>query len=284
MVGHFLACICAVERPTGSTKCVRKQATFRVGRRNRKTQVWDFAKYSGCPWGLSHYFEREYVLNECDASGNLTLKIDLQVDILAIKSAWKPKANLKGTLKKLYTSKKGTDFTFVVDGVEIPAHKTILAMLQSELQSLIENSSDAQVYIEGADPRLFETMIRFHYTQDLPSDFKDKQDAVNLLKLADKYGVVNLKMLLEARIVESKVVLSPESCVNILLLSESHNCALLREAAMSMLVGNMQHIIETGGLGELAHSPDLMKDVMIYQANQYHDTPFCGQTWSVGPS
>ena len=246
---------------------IHAKATFHVGQSSSAMKTRNFCR-SSRSWGKPSLWTREHVLSECDDDGTLIITVDVQVDVQALK-CWKPTGDVKARLTKLYESKAGADVTYNLSGIKIVAHKCILGMQESNLLTLVDDSSptDSEVTIDGADPALFQTMIRFHYTEELPPDFDDCKDAINLLKLADKYGVVNLKMLIEARIVENSALLSVESCVDLLLLSESHNCALLREASMNVLVENMQHIISSGGLAELAQSPSLMQEVVIFQAN-----------------
>ena len=96
-------------------------------------------------------------------------------------------------------------------------------------------------------------------------DFDDNKHALHLLKLADKYGVVSLKMLMEARIVESNMI-TADSCLRFLMISEGYTCALLYEASLKMVVDNILPIMASGGFDDLAMCPSLTRDVILCQA------------------
>lgn len=204
-------------------------------------------------------------MHECDDNRTLVVKVDVQVDVQAIKH-WRPPSNLVGSLTKLYQSKEGADVCFNVNGARIVAHKCILSMQNSNLAELAVESG-TEIPLTDMDPDLFETMILFHYTEEIPSNF-NVENAVDLLKLADKYGVVNLKMTMEAIIVESKTLLSQESCIELLLLADTHNCALLREAAVGMVVSHMPQIMESKEWEAVLREPTLVHDIMLCQVSR----------------
>ena len=83
-------------------------------------------------------------------------------------------------------------------------------MENTHLVDLAEDR-DTEIPIDDENPDLFETMIAFHYTDQVPRDLNTQKYAVDLLKLADKYGISKLKM----HIVEE--LLSAESCLELLL-------------------------------------------------------------------
>ena len=78
-----------------------------------------------------------------------------------------------------------------------------------------------------------------------------------MLNLADKFGVVKLNMLMEAMIVESLILLSKESCLGLLLVADSFNCALLRESSIDMVIHHMPEIMESENWKDVVQSPEL---------------------------
>lgn len=110
-------------------------------------------------------------------------------------------------------------------------------------------------------------MVLFHYIEEVPSDF-DMEKAVELLKLADKFGFVNLKILMEAMIVESPTLLSKDSCLGLLLVAEAHNCALLREASMSVAIEHIPELMASENWKDVVQSPDLLQEMLLYQAQR----------------
>jgi hypothetical protein len=75
------------------------------------------------------------------------------------------------------------------------------------------------------------------------SDDDMKSHAEEIIEAADKYGVVNLKLEAEARLVEG-TTFTIENVKELLIYAESKNCALLKEAAMDYVVTNKADVIK----------------------------------------
>ena len=183
-------------------------------------------------WGWPKFAVREDILKRCDARGRLTIKVDLRVAV----AKWNPPLKLRESLLSFYKSGEDSDITFCLDGKRsFEAHKLVLKSQGQVLVGMVsEVDPNEPIPLTGIDPDLFETLLLFHYTEKVPDDFDYKSNALELLKLADKFGVINLKLLLENAIVEKLV--SKESAVDLFQFAKAFNCALLLETCVERIL------------------------------------------------
>eukprot|EP00977_Amphora_coffeiformis_P017269 scaffold5535_cov180-Amphora_coffeaeformis.AAC.8 len=83
---------------------------------------------------------------------------------------------------------------------------------------------------------------------------------VELLKVAYRFGCVELKMHLEAELVDSDV-LTVETAAEYLASADAHSCALLKEATMGIVLTKPAEVIKTQGWDTLRESATLLAEV-----------------------
>jgi hypothetical protein len=84
------------------------------------------------------------------------------------------------------------------------------------------------------DVEIFRTMVRYIYTEEWPTMTKlDFKAAKALLITANRFGCSRLKLYVESVLVDK--FLNEHNAADLLLLGDSHHCALLKEAAMKLL-------------------------------------------------
>lgn len=176
---------------------------------------------------------------------------------------WESKSEYKVEQLKLYEEQKGVGVVFVAGQHTVGVHSHVLKVHGSHLGDLEKNSDGSvnEVPAGGEDFRLVEIFTRYLYMESLLEEFNYYMDAVFLLKSADKYGVVRMKMLLEARVVGAKDTVTADSAVEMRVDAESFNCALLREAAVEKLVSGMTEVEEEKWYDLLPY-PDLITEAI----------------------
>ena len=227
----------------------------------KSTEIRTYSK-NATNYGFHQLCSRDKVLRACNANnGSLVIKVDLEVEVQGI---GKPKSVLKDNLLGLYDSKKATDVTFLIGDCRLEAHRAVMLAHKSHLASLLEDilEDHVEMPMDGEDPELFEALIRFHYTETLPSGLENSTKAIPLLKLADKYDCQDLKILLENHIATSPTIITATSAIEILLFADSHNCTALRSATMSFLMDNLPEIMELRDWEKVLDSPTLLRQVM----------------------
>jgi speckle-type POZ protein len=120
-----------------------------------------------------------------------------------------------------------------------------VANCSSIFAELCESNSDNRttpIQIDDIAPDVFHLLLFYMYGGKV-SDDDMKSHAKELVNAADRYGVTSLKLEAEASIVEDTNI-TMDNVMELLLYSDSKNCALLKETAMDFLVENKADVIE----------------------------------------
>ena len=140
--------------------------------------------------------------------------------------------------EKVYTNMERADFTFVVDGVEIPCHKHILAAASPVLRAMVENQHkeaiESKANIELSE-KVGRACLRFIYTGKLDENLL-KELAPAFLELGEMYDLQELKNAAEKELL---MQLKKRTMVKLLLLGETFRAEQLFEAALKMTKNNI---------------------------------------------
>ena len=148
------------------------------------------------------------------------------------------KSNHRSDLLKLFESAKYSDVTFLVGEERILAHKAIVTTRSSYFDSMFDanmkESASNEVRVTDADPKVFAALIRFLYSGLPPK--KLSEYPMELLVLADKYGLTDLKNVCEGWLCTNICL---NNAVESLLLAEKHHCLQLQCRARVFLQTHM---------------------------------------------
>merc|ERR1712168_1010014 len=136
---------------------------------------------------------------------------------------------LQSDLIHMFESAKFTDVTFLVQGEEIAAHKSVLASRSAYFEKMfdakMQESATNRVEVTDVQPTTFKAVLRFLYGGVMEE--KEFESLAELIVAAEKYGMDDLKSVCESAI---RTRLQFENIVDALLLADMHNCAsLLRD-------------------------------------------------------
>ena len=142
---------------------------------------------------------------------------------------------LVNQLGGLFIGMQFSDVTFYIGDREFPAHKAILVTRSKVFASMFEYETKEnltnQIEIEDIEPQVFQELLRFIYTGQVPLYMGTI--AAALLIAADKYLLDGLKMICENYLLR---YISPENCVVLLLNGDLENpTERLKEAAKYFL-------------------------------------------------
>ena len=163
------------------------------------------------------------------------------------------------TIQEAFLDVKYSDIVFEVGGdqrkdnamkvtktmpVTFPAHRVIVSNSSSVFADLCESHGDGTTPIEINDvtPDVFRLLLSYMYGGKVPHDDM-KSHVWDIIKAADKYGVINLKLEAEAYVVKG-ITFTIENVKELLIYAESNNLALLKEVAMDYIVENKANVIE----------------------------------------
>ena len=213
--------------------------------------------------GWDELFQRSAIVSShLDANGTLTITVDLQI-YKERTPVWRPQNIMQQKLVQFFRDKEGKDVTFLIGDNVVKAHKWLVSINCPTLHDLVAESDDSVLQIDNANPDLFAILIRFMYFNDLPTEppFDIKEKGLELLKLANGFDCKDLKLILEADITESNI-LTVENAADILLLADSHSFAMLKEAAMKLVVDNLSKVRGTEGWNAMEESNSLLLEVI----------------------
>ena len=119
------------------------------------------------------------------------------------------------------------------------AHRIVLTKAATQLEELCLKSNDgaSHIRIHDVSPDSFKALLLYIYGCEIPDFGKEISRTKEILEVADKYGVTNLKIESEVRYVSS-IKLNLNNIVENLLFAESKNCAFLKE----VLTCSYEHI------------------------------------------
>ena len=201
-------------------------------------------------WGYQNFLKRTDVLeNYLDKDGTLVIEVDIQI-AEERKNIWYPDPlQEEPSLVKLYHTHESTsDITFDVDGKEFHAHKSILSVRAETLFELTNDDDNGRnrdgkiLTIFSTEADIFEQILEYVYTVKTP-EIKNEGIAIKLLVAADRFGCTDLKLYIESTIVDK--FLNATNAAKWLLLSDSHSCALLKEASMRLHVSDANTVMES---------------------------------------
>lgn len=157
-----------------------------------------------------------------------------------------PPTDLADHLRHLLECTDGSDISFSVGGETFCAHRAILAARSLVFKAqLFGSMADAQmdrITLHDVQPAAFRILLRFLYTDALPSDtelVKDLESSSatdllqHLLAAADMYQLDRLKLMCAQKLWDR---VSPETVAAMLVCAEMHNCPELKKRCIDFFV------------------------------------------------
>lgn len=147
---------------------------------------------------------RDQAIAALDSTGALVVHVDIQVLQPKGQELWKPKESIQDDISWSYHASKHTDVTFCVNGDTIQARRVVITLRCPNLLELAK--PDETVKLDNVKPGVFKMMVDFMYEGSLPNMELEKK--LELVSVADRFEYTNLKLWLEADIIESNNIAS----------------------------------------------------------------------------
>lgn len=143
---------------------------------------------------------------------------------------------------KLYEKGKGCDFNLVAKGdIRIPCHRAVLIARSDYFETMLDHPTvekmNNEVILDDIDSKLLKEVIRFIYTDQVPSI---AQYSYDLLVLADRFNLPRLKMLCEDHL-GSK--LSVATVGKTLMYADMANTTKLKQACLNFAANNSEEVV-----------------------------------------
>ena len=233
-------------------------------------------------WGFTDFLKREDGLeNYLEEDGSLIIQVDLQLAEES-KRVWYPKQRQQHEdLVQFYTNSSNTsDIVFGLEDQEFHAHTLVLSLHAKTLFEVAKerNNDNTQldddhnqtviIPIQEMKEATFTKILEYIYTVNPTLELDDETAATELLLAANRFDCISLKLYVESMIVEK--FLTTANAASMLVLGDSRNCALLKEAAMT-LYGSEPHDVkarDVEGWSSVEQSPRLLKELLAYMTNK----------------
>ncbi|CAL4906005.1 unnamed protein product [Urochloa decumbens] len=223
--------------------------------------TWEDLEESGC-------LKDDTFTVQCDLTYTTDLGSPTSVALPPAATAAAPSKLHEHLADLLWKHKHGADATVDVGSeATFDAHGWVLAdrspIFKAELELLAASNSKKtaagggthrrSIVIEGVDPKVFEAVLQYMYTNALPEMMKDGDDhdamatmAEGLLAAADRFKLDGLKLTCEEAL--SKRV-DVSTAAWILAVAEQHGCKALKAACVEFLSPpeKMKAVMETEG-------------------------------------
>eukprot|EP00573_Skeletonema_grethae_P012175 CAMPEP_0201693378 /NCGR_PEP_ID=MMETSP0578-20130828/5993_1 /ASSEMBLY_ACC=CAM_ASM_000663 /TAXON_ID=267565 /ORGANISM="Skeletonema grethea, Strain CCMP 1804" /LENGTH=358 /DNA_ID=CAMNT_0048178901 /DNA_START=63 /DNA_END=1136 /DNA_ORIENTATION=- len=167
------------------------------------------------------------------------------------------------------------DVHFQLDEEVIHAHKLILKMNAPELYLLCEDADTAPIPITGISADVFRIILCYAYGGTFPkrepikASSPEKEPILKLglqiIEAADRYGMIELKILVETYLVAYRVM-RKHNVADMLLFADAKNCALLKEYAFAYAISRSRDIINSELSAKLKESNSLLQELFVAAA------------------
>ena len=166
--------------------------------------------------------------------------------------------NITENMEEVFKVAKFTDVTIDCQGKQFPCHKAILAgrspvfdaMFSPNFKEGIEN----KVEVVDVSADILEEILHFIYSGEVRD--LNKQRTKHLLIAAEKYNLVDLKLLCEESLCINMTV---ENVLDLIEIADLHDAANLRATALKFIGKNAKQVAAQKGWREKI--PDVMADI-----------------------
>ncbi|XP_037024414.1 protein maternal effect lethal 26-like [Bradysia coprophila] len=160
-------------------------------------------------------------------------------------------------ITKATSREEFSDVQFTVDGKVIVAHRIILADRSEVFRTMFmwnhNSAKTGPIAIAETTYDAFFNFINAIYYGNTPAD---PELCLEMIKLAEKYDVQDIKMEAEASVIAS---ITMQNAIDILITSKVHRADRIKKAALEFCARNNVH--EMPNSKNLANFPDLMIEV-----------------------
>lgn len=238
-------------------------------------------KYRGSMWGYKRFLKRstletsDYLKDDCLLVKCTVGVVKSQTEGPKIYSISPPPSDIGQHFGQLLESGEAADLNIEVDGEIFAAHKLVLAtrspVFKAQLFGPMKDRDTECIKIEEMEASVFKALLHFIYWDALP-DMEDLGGlttkwvsslmAQHLLAAADRYGLVRLRLLCEAKLCEDVAI---NTVATTLALADQHHCFQLKSVCLKFvaLPENLKAVMQTDGFDYLKQScPSVISELL----------------------
>eukprot|EP00956_Cyclotella_meneghiniana_P039659 scaffold176443_cov40-Cyclotella_meneghiniana.AAC.1 len=213
--------------------------------------------------GSHQYMKRNMILhpnNNILRDGALCIDVTIQVKD-KIDEHYHPESNLSKKMIKLLTSGDRADASFKVGDRIFPVHTNILHNNAPILANHLNQDQTSNVILEGVPASVFWMVLVYVYSEQYPSNTNVIKFGKKLIDAANRYELVDLKIIVEHILVQERILTTRNVC-DYLLFADAQSCPLLKEYAISFLRLNAREAMQSEPSQFLRESNQLLAEVV----------------------
>mmetsp|Transcript_18728 Transcript_18728/g.45031 ORF Transcript_18728/g.45031 Transcript_18728/m.45031 type:complete len:370 (+) Transcript_18728:518-1627(+) len=196
-------------------------------------------------------------------------------------SLHKPSGSVLTKMLQLLKNTDNADASFKVGDEIVTSHKLILSTNAPVLFEFCgENNDGSPVAIDDTSAEIFRIILRYVYGEEIPESKTIMDEGKDIISAADRFGIVGLKLAVEAVLVESSVVRS-HTVADWLVFADSKTCPLLKEQATAYFASRSADILKCESSKLLKESPKLLTELLIEASKSSNESHFSGGNASV---
>lgn len=250
-----------------------------------------FVRSKGNENGCAKFLKRELALTFLTEGA---LVIDVRMRPTKYSSPFLDNPSNQLTVKDFFNDEEYADVVFEVGGelkqqqlgnakqnkkvktlsTKFFAHRLIMKKVAPQLAELCLPSQKSPTHIDlpNISPKTFEAVLLHIYGYNIPDLGKDVAFVKDIIEVADKYGIISLKLVAEV-CYASKLSLTLENVVEHFLFAESKNCAHLKEKTVDFIIENTAEVTKRNMFTNTAEGPS-RSDILAAVARAQAQSPY----------
>ncbi len=214
---------------------------------------------------LNDTIKIKYKIELVVMSGGAFCRSDQEVALPTVKI---PEPRLSEDLGDLLRTGEGSDFKFVVEGEEMPAHRLIVASRSPVFKALLDNDmregKETTIHIHDVRAPAFQILLHFVYTDALPAEVSGENLEVtmaqHLLAAADRFELPRLRAICEKHLCETVDI---ANAATTLTLAEENHATELKRHCLEFVAQNLSSVMVTSGFEYMIQRcPDLQRAIL----------------------
>ena len=226
--------------------------------------LWGWPNFVSQKDLLEKYVKEDSLTLNCKLTYEVENNISLQAKVPRLEEP--DEDHITRQLGVLLNTGRMSDISFVIERQKFKAHKNILSTRSQIFSEMFEINGMVSpletLKIEDCEPKVFEAMLRFIYTDEIS---ETEEIAKKLLPLAKKYQVKLLQKKCEEILLN---YISTENCAEMLLLADTQEALLLKKDALDYFRHHSGEIFKTTGWKTLRQTrPHLGVEIFEFTAS-----------------
>ncbi|XP_034234103.1 protein roadkill-like [Thrips palmi] len=196
--------------------------------------------------------------------------LDGPLEVITVNEPKPNPEDIPQRLGKLLESGRLSDVIFEVEGKEIKAHRAIIAAMSETFSAMFEHDlaekKTGRVVITDCEFIVFQAMLTYIYTGGEPTWNKCADFPLQLLLVADKYGLIELRSMCLARLLRS---LTPANALTTYLTFQNLNLPMGVDFTFSYLRENKNAVLASSAWRDiLENDPRKAADILMRVVSQ----------------